>query len=240
MLFSPFITLKYKVSQHFGLPTRTKAKLYNAPEEGNAPPDELSYEDALLDAQLRLFMRAEFDGVEPPAWQYAQVERLISQDKETDGSLILPSLPSSTPFLPALTSDLPASPFRVSRPSGRFYRLLMGTASSRLLPGGIALALMMMVLGANVSQLLRGEFSVLYGGANPTPVADGTGWDATGVSAQPPHTASGNPTVGQPSIRPEIYIYDPAEVRMPKRPDASALSTHRDTLPMPSQELRPE
>lgn len=220
MLFSPFITFKYRISRRFGqphlFPTRSKATLYNVSEEGDAPPEELSYEDALLDAQLRLFMRADYGGAEPPTGQYAQVERLISQDKEADGSLPLPtlaSLPSSRPFLPPLTTDVPTSPFRASRPSGRFYRFLTGTASARLLPGGIALALTMMVLGSNVSQLLRSE----YGGVDPTPV--------------PPQPAN------------EIYIYDDAEDRIRKRRPAPAPPTPLDTvpitIPMPSQELLP-
>ena len=228
MLFSPFITFKYRVSRRFGqdaggprlFPTRTKARLYDASEEGTAPPDELSYEDALLDAQLRLFMRADFEGVEPPAGQYAQVERLISQDKEADGSLLLPSLPFSSPFLPP--SDLPTSPFRGSRPSGRFYRLLTGTASSRLLPGGIALALMMMVLGANASQLLRG--------APPTPVVDVVDiGDASPILLNP---TWGNHVAAQPASMTDIVIPDPREI-LPKRPPASAPAPYRETVPMP-------
>ncbi|HYP40163.1 MAG TPA: hypothetical protein VEX13_07360 [Chloroflexia bacterium] len=232
MLFSPFITFKYRISRRFGLPhlfpTRSKATLYNAHEEGDAPPDELSYEDALLDAQLRLFMRAEYDGVQSPGGQYAQVERLITQDEEAAGNLpILASQPPSTPFLPPLTADLPISPFRPSKPSGRFYRLLTGTASARLLPGGIALALTMMVLGANVSQLLSGDVSVPYGRANPTTIVE---WDPQDVPPPPqvaPHT----------SVKPEIYFPDPAEVIMPGRPVVSARPTPPDTTPMRSQEL---
>lgn len=240
MLFSPFITFKYRISRRFEpnadwhrlFPTRTKATLYDVSKEGAAPPEELSYEDALLDAQLRLFMRADFKGVEPPSGQYAQVERLISQDKEADNSLILPSLPSSSPFLPP--SDLPASPFRASRPSGRFYRLLTAPASVRLLPGGIALALMIMVLGANVSPMLKGEVGPLYVGVNPTPIVD-IG-DASPLLLKPNW---GNPMAGQPSLTTEIFTPDPREI-LPKRPEVSTLSPDPNTVPMPSLVLQAE
>lgn len=227
MLFSPFIiSLKYIISRRFGryvgrshhFYTGTKAQLYNLSEQGDSPPEELSYEDALLDAQLRLFMRADFDGVSPPSGQYAQVEQLILQDKEAEGSLLtLPSLPSPRPALQS-----PTSPFPTSQPSGRLYRLLMCTASVRLLPSGIALALLLMVLGANVSQLLRGE----YVGVPPTPITE----------PQLPQAPTANPVAGQP----EVYVFDPREVLMPKRPGASANPIYRYKILTDSLESRSE
>ncbi|HEX9987779.1 MAG TPA: hypothetical protein VGE45_04775 [Chloroflexia bacterium] len=192
----------------------------------------------MLDAQLRLFMRADFEGVEPPAGQYARVERLISHDEEVAGNLpIHASLPSSRPFLPSLTSDMPTSPFRASKPSGRFYRFLTGTASARLLPGGIALTVMMMVLGANVSQLLNGEVGPLYTRTNPITIVE---WDPQDVPPQVPHASPRDSLVEPPVVTSEIIFPDPAEVRSPALPVAFAPTTHQDIVPMPSEELRPE
>jgi hypothetical protein len=217
MLFSPFIYLKYVISRRFGwyvggphlFSTDTNAQLYNDNEQGNSPPDELSYEDAMLDAQLRLFMRADFESVSPPNGQYAEVLLLVSQDKKADGSLPMPtSRPSPAPSLQSTSAGLGTSPFPASRPSGGIYTLLTGTALARLLPGGIALALTMMVLGANLPQLLSGE----YVHVSPTPITE----------SLPPQAPTANPVAGQPASN-EIYVFDRHEVRgMPQRPEASA------------------
>lgn len=193
-------------------------------DESAAPGDEqarlrdLSYEDALLDAQLRLFLRAEYEDVQPPEGQYNQVTHIIAQRSHVE-----PRPRLLTPLL-----------------RGRIYvyRKLTGPVLARLAPGGVALALLLMVLGTNASVMLRGDRGVLYGSYDssaPTPVAE--------ELRQPLFNKAGNPEVMQPFVpqrsAEEVYIYDPVELHQPAS-RRNTQSPPQETREMPGTELRSE
>ena len=114
-----------------------------------ATANDFSYEDAVLDAKVRLFMRQEYGRIEPPRGVFERLIRLVNGE-QAEGR--------------ARNTAAWARLFVAT------YRAFSGQTLSRMLPSGIAVAILVVVgLGSNTPGLLRNSpFSV---GAQSTPVA---------------------------------------------------------------------
>jgi hypothetical protein len=112
-----------------------------------ATANDFSYEDALLDSRVRLFMREEYEAVKPPQDMFQRVMKLLN-----------PRQASNT-----------AAP--ATRLFAGMYRVLGGQTLSRVVPSGIAVAVLVVVgLGSNVSSLSHSmPFSA---GVQSTPVSE--------------------------------------------------------------------
>lgn len=97
-----------------------------------------TYEEALLDAELRLLLGAEFRSVEPPEGAFGKVLLAINSHSS-----------HSTPIKHSSVQTF----------TGYVHRLIMGPTAARLVPGGVALVLMLALL---TPQMIRGEVWGLY------------------------------------------------------------------------------
>lgn len=128
-----------------------------------ATANDLSYEEALLDSRVRRFMREEYERVEPPQGAFQRLMTLIKAERARGRER------SATLFTRLFSSA---------------YRALSGQTLSRLVPGGIAVAVLVVVsMGSSTSSLLRG--GQLWVGVESTPVVEHAmdNWFA-GASAQ--------------------------------------------------------
>ena len=107
---------------------------------------DLSYKDALLDAQARYFFSVEYKHAEPSP---DVLNRLFAQIDTAR-----PAANNMRPIRSGFTTPTATSIYRA------FSQPLLG----RLLPGSVAVMLLVMILGPNVSQMLRGGDSGLYVG----------------------------------------------------------------------------
>lgn len=100
--------------------------------------NDFSYKDALLDCKIRLFMQEEFAEVEPPQGMFQRLIKLLNsgqtKQRATTGSRLFAGL----------------------------YSVISGQTLSRLVPSGIAVAILIVVgLGSSTSSLLHnGQFSI--------------------------------------------------------------------------------
>ncbi len=97
-----------------------------------------TYEEASLDAELRLLLRTEFRSVEPPEGAFGKVLLAINSHSS-----------HSTPIKHSSVQTF----------TGYVHRLIMGPTAARLVPGGVALVLMLALL---TPQMIRGEVWGLY------------------------------------------------------------------------------
>lgn len=135
-----------------------------------ATANDLSYEDALLDSKVRHFLREEYSRIEPPQGVFQRLVKLLNVEQ-------VQKREQSATWSMRLFSGA--------------YRAANGHALSRLVPSGIAVAILVVVgLGSSTSGLLRtGQFS---SGVESTPVA-GQSADMLYTSApvQEPPVAAG-------------------------------------------------
>ncbi len=112
---------------------------------------DLTYDDALLDTQLRLFFYSEFRNADAPEGTLDRVLQTIEQHhaKEARAKATFPSLPSSS--LSGATHALQA-----------LRGVLTGPTVARIVPGGVALMLVLASLGPNLSQILNGDTGSRY------------------------------------------------------------------------------
>ncbi|MEO8287284.1 MAG: hypothetical protein ABI670_12740 [Chloroflexota bacterium] len=110
---------------------------------------DVSYEDALLGLEIRSFLQAEYGQTEPPAGVFRRIMRAIEQQLATESRKTQPE------FI------------------ARFYRAMSGPFTARLVPGAVALSLMVAVLGTNFPQVLRGGApgTLLSGSGTQSPTA---------------------------------------------------------------------
>jgi hypothetical protein len=106
---------------------------------------DLSYEDALVDTQARLFFRSEL-GREEPALPNLAFASLLERIEERA------PVKSAAAALP-----LEGKAEKVSRTEGGFRRGLSGSFVSRLIPSTVALLLLIMALGTDLASYLRTE-----------------------------------------------------------------------------------
>lgn len=114
--------------------------------------NDLSYEDALVDTQARLFFRADLDqaGLRDPSVTFGSVLSRIERHQRA-----------------ALQAHSGAQRARVSGPAlvtsagsgflSSLKRALAGALVTRIVPGGVALLFAVTVLGSDVAQWLHGE-----------------------------------------------------------------------------------
>jgi hypothetical protein len=125
------------------------------PESGDPPVDsDISYEDALLDSQIRQCMAAEYSNVEPPPGVFARVVQAIHEDVEPNAKWRMRAAEFIRYASPA--TWVPAIPQSFGALVSALYRPLTGPAMARLVPGVVALTLVMAVMGAGTSHLVRG------------------------------------------------------------------------------------
>src|SRR4051794_496033 len=97
-----------------------------------AADNDLSYDDALLDLEMRAFFRHEYSLAEPQANVYGRVLHSINAGQ------ISPQAAVPVPV---------AVPGWLTRVSRSFSRIMTTSASARLVPGAVALLLVIGVLG---------------------------------------------------------------------------------------------
>ena len=113
---------------------------------------DLSYEDALFDSQMRHFFRSEFGDAEPPSEIFSKVMLAIRHSQEADRAF----------------STRPLDTWRAL--IGTACRALAGPAVARIVPSGVALTMMVTLLGSHLPQMLGGEFDgVVRTSSSPTP-----------------------------------------------------------------------
>ena len=112
-----------------------------------ATVNDFSYEDALLDSRVRLFMREEYGAVEPPQGMFQRVIKLLNPRHAPE---------SASPVVTLFAG---------------MYRVLGGQTLSRIVPSGIAVAVLVVVgLGSSVSSLSHSmPFSA---GVQSTPISE--------------------------------------------------------------------
>ena len=114
---------------------------------------DLSYDEALFDAELRHFFKAEYRDAEPPPGVFSKVTR-------------------------AINTDLNGESKAAARPANSIgtvlKELLAGPTFGRLVPGALALLVVVAVLGPDSARLLQGQTDLPHAGsfAEPTPVRD--------------------------------------------------------------------
>lgn len=152
----------------------------------DAELNDLSYKDALLDAQARSFFRAEYGDIEPPPTVFprlAHAIRLHSQEQERQARAKVTSSPAVV---------VPAR--RLGLAMVGLYRASSSAGTSRVLSGGLVTVLLMLAMGPNLAQVLGGPTGVgnFQGGRVDSGVI-------TSVSpTEPQHTRS---AAGQRQIR---------------------------------------
>jgi hypothetical protein len=112
-----------------------------------SPQDsDLRYEDALLDAQARHFFEIEYKHAQPSGDVFSRLLAQIESDRE-------------------LASDIhPHRPILSHQAVKALYEALSRPIIGRLVPGSIALMLVVVLLGSDISQILRGEGEMLSQG----------------------------------------------------------------------------
>jgi hypothetical protein len=179
---------------------RLSRNTYNPAVRNDAEPD-ISYEDALLDSQLRAYFRTEYEAAQPP-------------------SGVLPRL------LAAIRAhERGENPASATRPVAAFlslYQALHTGAAHRIVSGAIAAVLLIAVLSSNSTQLLRGTaVSSVDEVISPTPSA------ATNSKAdfEVAINRDDRYVMRLPSIASEPAFYDAAERRVPPRIESASGNT---------------
>jgi hypothetical protein len=142
-----------KITRHARPSTEEDASLYPeriAPglsEMCQTSDNDLSYEDALIDTQARLFYHRELGQAgapEPTVTLSALFSRIEKAQQQTD------SIETIADPAPRVTSERP-SILPVLR------QKLAGTFVTRFAPGGVALLLLLSMLGTDIAMLLRND-----------------------------------------------------------------------------------
>jgi hypothetical protein len=163
-----------------------------------ADENDVSYEDALLDLQLRNYFRAEFGVAQPPSGLFPRLLAAIRAHERREAA-IEPPRPRA-----ALLS---------------LYRLLGAPAAGRLVSGGIAAAIMIAVLSSNSAHFLRGT-AVSLVREESTPTAQVALSEAE--AAELATNRDNRFVTRRVSVGTEAAFYDPAELRVPARLDVSS------------------
>jgi hypothetical protein len=114
--------------------------------------NDLSYEDALVDTQARLFFRSELGDTDPadPSRTLKALMARIEKERNFAGEEIK-SIPAGPVSAPVPVSGVVNGFLSSAR------RAISGALVSRIVPGGVALVLLLSVLGADIAQVLRTE-----------------------------------------------------------------------------------
>lgn len=195
MLFS-FLSNKRRHNHKDELPVPS-AELKVETQYEPSVDNDLSYGDALLDSYVRLYMKEEYGDVEPPAGVFLRVRRSIEQ--KLDARVTFRSRQS----LQMLTGTLHS-----------LRHALSGQIATRLLPGGMALLLILGIsLSASTSHLLNGDLALTHT-SNTTPLSDQIMLDTQPTETTLTFVGQVSPTVLADSSQTAQEIYD---VRTPPR-----------------------
>jgi hypothetical protein len=180
-----------------GRPSRDS---YNPAVQDNTESD-ISYEDALLDSQLRAYFRSEYGTAHPP-------------------SRVLPRL------LAAIRAhERGETTASATRPVAAFlslYQALHTSAAHRMVSGAIAAVLLIAILSSNSVQLLRGTaVSSVDEVVGPTPSAVMN----SRADFELATTRDDRYVMRLPSIPSEPAFYDAVERRVPPRIESASGST---------------
>jgi hypothetical protein len=117
-----------------------------------ATVNDFSYEDALLDSRVRLFMHEEYGTAEPPQGMFQRVIKLLNPQQATENARPVAALFAG------------------------MYRTIGGQTLSRIVPSGIAVAVLVVVgLSSSVTSLSHSmPFSAGVQGTPVSELADGT------------------------------------------------------------------
>ncbi len=180
-----------------GRPSRDS---YNPTGQNDIEPD-MSYEDALLDSQLRAYFRTEYGTAQPP-------------------SGVLPRL------LAAIRAhERGENPASATRPVAAFlslYQALHTSAAHRMVSGAVAAVLLIAILSSNSVQLLRGTaVSSVDEFISPTPSAVMNPRADFELATNRDDRYVMHP----PSVSSEPAFYDAVERRLPPRIESASGST---------------
>lgn len=161
-----------------------------------AAEHDLSYEDALLDLQISNYLKAEYGFEQPPSGVFPRLLAAIRAHERRE---------------PVIEGSRRVAAFMA------VYRVLHSPATSKLVSGGIAAAVMIAVLSSNSVTFLRGTaVSFVSEESTPTPGLVLTEESATAIATD----RDDRFLVRLPSAPVEPSFYDPAERRLPSRADA--------------------
>ena len=119
--------------------------------------NDLSYEDALVDTQARLFFRSELGNADMPDPSLA-LGSLLSRIEGAQEPGVVPPRPAVVSPLNRRTAPSFAQALR---------RSLSGAIATRIVPSGVALLFLLTVLGSDLAQLLRTDTSSGYSISDP-------------------------------------------------------------------------
>lgn len=125
----------------------------------SAQSNDLTYKDALLDTQARLFFRSELGHAEPSDPQGAFGELLSKIEATLPATSGCAEVEKAQPQRRTTPRHSPhlANPLRPRPAFAQSLRAALSNSfAARVVPGGVALALILFVLGSNAAQLRGG------------------------------------------------------------------------------------
>lgn len=159
---------------------------------------DLSYEDALLDPQIRQYFKAEYGLAQPPSGVFPRLLAAIRAHEAGD------TAPQGT---------------RTSAAFLTLYRVLRTSTVQRLVSGGIAAALVIAVLSSNSAHFLRGTaVSLVTEYSTPTAKAAIGEEDTVELAT----SRDNRYVIHRPSIASDPEFYDPVELRLPVRTESAS------------------
>jgi hypothetical protein len=174
---------------------------------GFDPEIDLSYEDALLDSEIRHSLRAQYGNQEPPGRAFHNLMRAIEEGENQKSEVRNQK------------SAIPTG--------GTLSGLFAGFSRARVLSGGVAMLLILSVLGGNLSFLITGDHEQPIQKSQQV-VGDVS--DRSGAIAVPPvHAPYFAPVYDAEALRHD----DPVETLAPPRRDALHITPpKRQMVPM--------
>lgn len=172
---------------------------------------DVTYEDALLDAQARYFFSTEYSHSQPTE---GVLNRVLMQI-EVDAARVSDTRPRQLFFSPQAI--------------GAIYGALTKPIVSRLVPGSVALLLLGVLMGSNVSQLLRGTPQVEESDAVYAPRVAQLG--PTTLSRSQLELRIGEKLDAPPTYPPDSDLLDPVELMQPRQKRNYILTPPKHRVP---------
>lgn len=164
---------------------------------------DLSYQDALLDFEVRQYFNIEYGNTQPPSNSFETVLARLEGDVACTSE--------TRPRRPILSLGFVRA----------IYRALSQPLPSRMVPGSVALMLIVVLMGSNVSQLLRGTDDVHYSDPGVSSVV--TNSIRMPVSIDDLERRLGERIDAPPDYPPGPDVLDPFELRQPRQRHNSIL-----------------
>lgn len=171
---------------------------------------DLSYQDALLDLSVRLYMQEEYGSVKPPTGAFRKLMRAIegrlNMGADHGGQSSRKPAQAATSFLSA------------------FRNALSGQIAARLLPGGVAMALTLGIgLAANAGHALNAEVAPLSQANSIAPLTVNRQIVVTTPSAS-------NLAIRANDGLPDVIGYDPYELLMTSKGNSARNRSIREYI----------